>query len=189
MDDAFSAWRRFLESCAVAGVVSYYFDLPHTPELEPAPDTVAKIREAFPSTSRRFPVPRDRIDEALDLMRVLEPLPTNRWGMAPVWLRAEASFALKTPSGDVWPDQDPTAFGGFETPSGVCLGTSRTNLSIQAKRTMALLLSVPEATDDDLARLVPWLQEHLPFRLSAKHWSRWTLTKNGRTYRGRRLAM
>ena len=109
--------------------------------------------------------------------------------MAPVWLRFSAGFDLKGPSGEVWPDQDPAKFGLFETPTGVRLGTSQTNLSMQAKRSMGLLLSVPNATDDEVAELARWLQTHLSFRLSPKHWSRWTLAKNGRTYWGRKLAV
>jgi hypothetical protein len=185
--DAFSAWRRFLDSCTVVTDASYYFHLPHTPELKPDRKTVRKIRKAFPPQGHRFPVPQDRIHEALDLMSELEPQPTNPWGMAPVWLNAHADFTLKTPSGDVWPSQNPTAFGSFETPAGVHLGAPSTHLNIEARRSMGLRLSIPEATDNDLATLIPWLQNHLPFRLSPKHWTRWTLNKNGRTYRGRRI--
>ena len=99
------------------------------------------------------------------------------------------AFVLKGPSGEVWRDQDPVGFGHFQTPTGVTLGASRTNLSLQAKRSMGLLLSVPNATDAEMAELVPSLQSQLPFRFSPKQWSRWTLAKNGRTYRGRKLAL
>lgn len=53
---------------------------------------------------------------------------------------------------------------------------------------MGIRLSIPDATDAEIASMVPWLQSRLPFRLSARQWSRWTLAKNGRTYRGRNLA-
>jgi hypothetical protein len=187
--DAFSSWRGFLESCTIADAVSCYFHLPHTPELEPARRTVRKIRKAFPAKGHRFPVPPDRIHEALDLMASLEPLPTNPWGMAPIWLSADAAFSLKTPAGNIWPNQNPTAFGAFETPTGVTLGTSRTTLHLEARRSLGLHLSIPEATDEDLTTLIPWLQAHLPFRLSPNHWTRWTLTKNNRTYRSHRLTL
>lgn len=189
VQDAFSSWRRFLDSCTAVVGVSYYFHLPHTPELAPSRKAVRQIRKAFPAQGHRFPVGADRINEALDLMHSLEPLPTNPWGMAPIWLSADADFTVRTPAGDIWPNQDPTAFGTFETPTGATLGTSRTSLHIEARRSMSLHLTIPEATDDDLTTLVPWLQDHLPFRLSPKHWTRWTLTKNGRTYRALRLAL
>jgi hypothetical protein len=187
--NAFENWHAFLAACASLHTVSYYFDLPHTPELTVEPEIDARIRREFPAVGRRFMVPVERIDEALDLLDDLEPQPTNPWGMAPVWLRGTADFSVRNPDGRLWPGQDPALFGSFETPTGVRLGASRTNLIVQAKRSMGLLLSVPEASDADLERLVPWLQEHLPFRLSPKHWSRWTLAKNRRTYRGRRIAI
>lgn len=166
-----------------------YFAFPDTPELKVDSHVKTKIGKAFPAAGNRYPVPFEKVNDALDLLVALEPQPTNRWGMAPVWLRFSCGFAVKRPDGEVWPDQDPTLFGSFETPTGVRLGTSFTNLSLQAKRSMALLLSVPNASDTDLVELVPSLQSDLPFQLSRKHWSRWTLTNNGRTYRGRRLLL
>ena len=52
---------------------------------------------------------------------------------------------------------------------------------------MGLTLTIPQATNVDLTTLRPWLQSHVPFRFSDKHWVRWTLNKNGSTYRPRRL--
>jgi hypothetical protein len=52
---------------------------------------------------------------------------------------------------------------------------------------MGLMLTIPDASDDDLAEVVPWLQAALPMRLAANHWTRWTLTKNGRSYRGKSI--
>ncbi len=186
--DAHQAWSGFLASCTVPTNVRCYFDLPQTPELTVEPSVRARIAEAFPAEGRRYPVPNDRVNEALDPLTSFEPQPTNPWGMAPVWLRFSAEFRLVDPAdGELWPGQEPERFGFFETPTGVRLGASRTNLSLQARRSMGMLLSIPNATDAELAVLVPWLQDRLPFRLSTKHWSRWTLAKNGRTYRGRKL--
>lgn len=187
--EAYSSWVHFLSACTSPGPITCYFDLPNTPELVVEPAVKFGIAKAFPSEGHRYPVPTDRISEALDLLATLEPQPTNQWGMAPVWLRLSANFSLKGPDGKIWLGQDRSDFGHFETQTGVRLGASHTNLTLEAKRSMGLLLSVPNATDADLADLVPWLQSHLPFRLSPKHWSRWTLAKNGRTYRGRKLTM
>ena len=188
--DAHAGWLGFLAACTRPANVHCYFDLPQTPELTVEPSVRARIAEVFPADRRRYPVPDDRVNEALDLLTSFEPQPTNPWGMAPVWLRFSADFRLMRPgAAELWPEQEPERFGYFETPTGVRLGASRTNLSLQARRSMGMLLSIPNATDADLAVLVPWLQDHLPFRLSAKHWSRWTLAKNGRTYRGRKLTL
>lgn len=170
--------------------VRCYFDLPQTPELTVESSVRSRIAEAFPADGRSYPVSDDKVKVALDLLTSLEPQPTNPWGMAPVWLRFSADFRLLRPaSGELWPDQEPQRFGYFETPTGVRLGASRTNLSLQARRSMGLLLSIPNATDADLAAVVPWLQGNLPFRLSTNHWSRWTLAKNGGTHRGQKLTV
>src|SRR5206468_1558574 len=130
-----------------------------------------------------------RADDALSLFESLEPLPTNRWGMAPVWLWFTADFQMRTPnSSELWPGQDPERFGHFQTPGGVMLGTSSTRLILPAKRSLGLSLSIPIASDADITAVVPWLQEARPMRLSAKHWTPCTLTKNGRSYRGKKIA-
>ena len=110
--------------------------------------------------------------------------------MAPVWLWFTAEFRLRSPTGpEPWPGQDPALFGHFKTPGGVTLGASSIRLILQAKHSIGLSLSIPEASDSDLARVVPWLQAALPMRLSSKHWTRWTLTENGRSYRGSKIAV
>jgi hypothetical protein len=187
--DAYDAWSRFLSACTVPGAITCFFDLPDTPELAVERSVRRLLGRTFPPAGRRFPVPTRRVPEALELLATLEPQPTNRWGMAPVWLRFSADFALRHPDGHLWPGQDRSEFGFFETPGGVRLGASMTNLSLQARRSMGLLLSVPDATDAEAVDLIPWLQSHLPFQLSPKHWTRWTLTKNGRTYRGQKLVL
>jgi hypothetical protein len=146
------------------------------------------IAGEFPGERGRHPVPWDRVDDALSIFESLEPLPTNQWGMAPVWLWFRAEFRMRLPgSHGLWPAQDPDRFNRFATPGGVRLGASVTRLSLEAKRSMALSLSIPRASDADLAEVVPWLQAALPMRLSSKHWTRWTLTQNRRSYRGRKI--
>ena len=108
--------------------------------------------------------------------------------MAPVWLWFQTTFDLRLPHEDrVWPGQDPALFGDFVTPAGLPLGQCRANLILQAKPALALQLTMPDASNAQLARAVPWLQAALPMRLSSKHWTRWTLANNGRSYVGRKL--
>ena len=135
-------------------------------------------------------MPPDRIDDAVGLFESLEPLPTNPWGMAPVWLSIVCDFRLRDPNGSgLWPGQDPQRFGGFRTPAGVRLGASSTVLNLHARRSLGLALSIPDAGDEDLAAVVPWLQNALPMRLSPKQWTRWTLTNSGTSYRGKRISV
>lgn len=185
--DALVRWRQFLDACTDASPIKCWFDFPQTPELTVDPAVVRLIAGKFPGVSHRHLVPRARLDEALSIFESLEPLPTNQWGMAPVWLWFTADFRMLSPRGDVWPGQDPGRFDDFVTPAGVSLGASSSRLILQAKRSLGLTLSIPDAKDDDLGEIVPWLQSALPMRLSPKHWTRWTLTKAGNSYRGKRI--
>jgi hypothetical protein len=165
-----------------------WFDFPMTPRLTADPKVVRQIAREFPGSRGRHPVPWDRAGEALSVFESLEPLPANPWGMAPVWLCFTAGFRILSPGGqELWPGQDPSRFGHFVTPGGVGLGASSSRLMVHAQRALALSLSIPRASDTDLAEVVPWLQAALPMRLSARHWTRWTLTRNKRSYRGRKI--
>lgn len=186
--DALNAWLRFLGMRAEASPISCWFAFPMTPRLTVDPEAVRLIAREFPGGRGSHSVPWDRADDALSIFESLEPLPTNQWGMAPVWLWFTASFRIRSPSSqELWPGQDPDRFDRFVTPAGVKLGASSTRLILQAKRSMGLSVSIPRASDTDLAEVVPWLQAALPMRLSSKHWTRWTLTKNKRSYRGRKI--
>lgn len=187
--DSLSTWLSFLDKRTEASPVSCWFDFPMTPGLAADPGVVRLIAREFPGDRGRHPVPRERAGDALSVFESLEPLPVNQWGMAPLWLWFTADFRLRSPSGqELWPGQDPGRFGHFVTPVGVKLGASSTRLILEAKRSMRLSLSIPRASDADLVEIVPWLQAVLPMRLSSKHWTRWTLTKNKRSYRGRKIA-
>ena len=188
---AWASWTRFLDACTEAAPIEAWFEFPRTPQLTLDPGVARLIESEFPRggpPSRRREVPGDRVDDALALFESIEPLPTNRWGMAAVWLWCTAEIRLRRPEGPgVWPGQDPALFGNFVTPTGVRLGTSSTRLVLHARRSLGLALSIPLATDADLARLGPWLEAALPVRLSPNHWSRWTLTGDATSYRGRRI--
>lgn len=190
--EAYASWWHFLRACTEPAAVEAWFDFPRTPEVVADPAVVRAVTEAFPAnprSARRRAIPIDRLTDAISLFETLEPLPTNRWGMAPVWLWFTADVRLRLPHAEVlWPSQDPALFASFRTPGGVTLGASSTRLVLHAKRSLGLSLSFPEATDEQLHEAGPWLQAELPMRLSAKHWTRWTLTKDGRSYRGTRLA-
>ena len=191
---ALQAWRGFLDSCGQAPEVHGMFRVDNGPG--PPADSRVKtlLDETFPSQGRSIhnlrPVPQSRIDEAVELISAISPQPADRWGNAAVSLFLDAQFLLRNPGGTgPWPGQERALFGDFETPTGVPLGVSSVRLGIGNSRSMGLMLTIPSATDADVGRLHPWLQEHLPFRLSSKHWTRWTLNKNGKSYRPKRLQL
>jgi hypothetical protein len=198
---ALEAWLQFLEARSVVDGVKAYFDFPQTPDLRVEPRTVRLIEGVFGKSAMRLTtrllrqpptaidVPPDRFDDAIELFESLNPLPTNEWGMAPVWLWFTADLKLRSMSGGVIPGQDPELFGRFQTPSGILLGQSSARLILQARISLGLTLSVPNTSDDELRAMVPWLEEKLPMRLSTKQWTRWTVTRSGNSYRGRKVGL
>ena len=198
---ALAAWRRFLETRTAVERSRAYFDFPQTPDLRVEPKTVSLIERTFGKSPMRLTtrllrqpptsidVPLHRFDEAADLLDSLAPLPTNEWGMAPVWLWFTADFKVRSMDGGIVPGQDSARFGAFQTPSGIFLGQSSARLILQAHAALGLTLCLPEASDDELRQIVPWLEAELPMRLSKKQWTRWTLTKSRHSYRGRKLSL
>ncbi|WP_208719881.1 hypothetical protein [Amycolatopsis circi] len=73
--------------------------------------------------------------------------------------------------------------GGFAVDGyGRILGASGVRATIgSASSSMSLWLSFP--ADDRLGPAAAQAQSHAPVRLSAKHWRRWTPSKNGNGYR------
>lgn len=193
--DAYAAWAAFLEACTAVGSIRSHFDVRSKTFLTPEPHLEPAISAAFPIDGPSDiplgkdcrPVPKMRIAEAVDLLAELTPSAVDKWGNmnARLWVRAD--FELCGRNGQVWPGQDRELFGNFLTSGGFELGSSHSFLELGARQGMSLCLSLPNATDDDIDLLIPWLQAHLPFTLRADRWSRWTLTKGGHSYRGRKL--
>lgn len=68
------------------------------------------------------------------------------------------------------------------------LGESFMYARISETSTANLFLSLPfEEVTESAIELVKRIQEHFPARLSSKHWKRWTLAKNGKSYVGRKI--
>jgi hypothetical protein len=126
-------------------------------------------------------VAAERVSEALDFLTEIDPQPaSNRAGTVRVWLTGECTFRVRDPaSGHVLPGQDTHRYGGREYDWSVPLGTSALKLSLSNRARLAIDLCLPDADDQLLVRVVPWLQTNLPCKLSAKHWNRWTATSTG----------
>jgi hypothetical protein len=69
----------------------------------------------------------------------------------------------------------------------VPLGTSSIHLTLHTHATLGIELCIPDADDEVVRRVVPWLQESLPFTFSPKQWRAWTPTKS-RSFKARRMA-
>lgn len=82
---------------------------------------------------------------------------------------------------------DTDAFGRFAVDGyGRLLGASGARATFgTTASSLSLWLAFP--ADDRLHDAAAHVQEHLPFRLSTKHWRRWRATKDGQSYRATRI--
>jgi hypothetical protein len=184
----------FLEACTepVASRV-YSFRVLEVPQLDPVPRLEGELQRRFGRYVDRFGdypgIPEASVDAALDFLDEIDPQPTNRWGMAPIWFWVSSQFRILDPAtGQPMPGQDPSQFSGVEYEWRVPLGSSGLRLILHNQAQIGIELCIPDADRDTLGRLIPWLQEHLPFRLSPKHWRAWTPTKSG-SFKARKLAV
>lgn len=177
---AYAATMSFLQVCTEPlGRVEYSFTVHDVPELQPPRHLERELERRF-GRGRRIIFDEEELPDALDLLDHIHPQPTNRWGMAPIWLEAATKFRLVDPrTGRSLANQEDRLFRlvGFD---------NRLRLFLDNRARLQLEFCLPHA-DDELLRLVlPWLQEHLPCKLSRKQWRTWTSTKSG-SLRARKL--
>lgn len=162
----------------------YSFAVHDVPELPPEPSFDRELRRRF---GKAEVVEEHRVSDALDFLDEIDPQPTNRWGMEPIWFSESFDFRILDPSGrHPLPGQVRERFHGAEYEWGVPLGSSHLRLILNNGASIAIELCIPDADDALLNRMIPWLQRHLPFKFSPKQWRAWTATKSG-SFKSRRL--
>jgi hypothetical protein len=185
---AYETTIGFLDQCTVPdGRRAYVVFFPAvrvSPRVEPPAGLRDQVERRF---GRAGEIPEGRIGDALDFLDEIAPQPTNRYGMAWVWVKVQCRFRLLDPgTGRPVPGQDPRRFGGVEYVWSLPLGASRISLSLHNQAALAIDLCIPDPTEDLLRRLIPWLAASLPFKFSSKHWRVWMPTKKG-SFRSKRL--
>jgi hypothetical protein len=182
---------QFLERCTEPiEPIDYCFRIHDVPGLRNNPTLQQEVARQFLEGHTRFPFAATEADRALDFLESQLPQPTNEYGMAPLWLWLVTRVRLRDPdTGVVLPGQDPERYGLSQADGGILLGTSRVQLVLDNAARMTVGFSFPDLDDDQLRELVPRLQAHLPFTLSRKHWKRWTASKSGNGYLGRRITL
>lgn len=86
------------------------------------------------------------------------------------------------------PFQSRVDYDEFEVAWQIFLGESGMYARISEKSTAGIFLSLPfEEVSSECRELVGRIQNAFPVRLSAKHWKRWTLSKAGKSYVGRKI--
>jgi hypothetical protein len=176
--DAYERTIAFLHACTQpVGLIEYKFAVNNVPELKPVPGLERELRRRFGDYSH---IAAERVSDALAFLDDIDPQPTNKWGMAPLWFWAACRFRIIDPStARPLPGQDPERFNGLEYEWRVPLGTSALHLALHNRATLGIELCIPDADEEVLRRVVPWLQDYLPFKFSPKQWRAWTPTKAG----------
>ena len=185
---AYQRTMHFVETCTEqVGPTAQSFTVHDVPELPRQPDLEAELERRF-GPGRQVAIPSDRVDDALDLLDELHPQPVNQWGMAPLWFVRQLKFRILDPqTGQVLPGQDPQHFAGTEYEWRIPLGTSGLRLMLDNTARLGIELCIPNADSQLLDRVVPWLQDQLPCKLSPKQWRSWTPTKSG-SLKARKMA-
>jgi hypothetical protein len=161
------------------------FAVNDVPELKPVPGLERELRRRFGNYAR---IKAERVSDALDFLDDIDPQPTNQWGMAPLWFWASCRFLILDPStGRLLPGQNPERFHGVEYEWKVPLGTSYLRLILHNQASLGIELCIPDADEEVMRRVVPWLQKYLPFKFSPKQWRAWTPTKAG-SFKVRKMA-
>jgi hypothetical protein len=181
--NALGAIRTFLRECtAPVGRMDYSFTVHDVPDLPRQDDLERRLERRF-GRGAIVVLAEDEVDDALDFLDEIHPQPTNQWGMAPIWFRAAARFMLldprtKTPI----PGQTDHLFerAGYR---------NDLRLFLDNKARLGVSFCIPDADAATLDALVPWLQQHLPCKLSPKQWRSLTPTKSGSSLRVRVLDM
>jgi hypothetical protein len=182
---AYERTMGFLDACTASlDVLDHRFRLQRVPDLEPPVELARALRATFGDD---VALPTSRVPDALDFLDSIDPQPANRWGMVPVWFWTAAAFRILDPAtGRPLDGQDPERYGNVEYEPTVPLGTSGLHLILNDHAALGVELCIPAGDDDLVRRVVPWLQEHLPFRFSPKQWREWAPTRTG-TWKARRL--
>lgn len=185
---AYERTMSFLQTCTEPVSASRYrFAVHDVPELARQPDLEAELELRF-GQGKRVSVPADRVGEALEMLDDIHPSPRINGG----WHRCGSTWSQGSGSLTRRPDRPylartPGDSQGRSTCGASPLGTSSLSLNIHNSASLAINLCIPDADDEWLHRIVPWLQDHLPFKMSAKHWRSWTPTKTG-SFKSRRMA-
>lgn len=139
-------------------------------------------------THTQWRVRSDGIGATLDAVSGADSTAVTAHGHPVASLVWAAQVALVDPAtGTPYEGIDADAFGRFAADGyGRLLGASGVRATFgTTASSLSLWLGFP--ADDRLHDAAAHVQEHLPFRMSAKHWRRWRATKDGQSYRAAKI--
>lgn len=192
---AYESVQAFLDAAVVtvgAPELSFQLWAGGPPDIADRFEAFATARFGGPQgrqrTHTRWRVLPEHVDATLDALSSADsravtghghPLASLVWSaqVAPVDPAAETPYA----------GIDADTFGHFAVDGyGRLLGASGVRATFgTTASSLSLWLALP--ADDRLRAAAVHVQEHLPFRLSTKHWRRWGATKDGQSFRATKI--
>ncbi|MFK4728213.1 hypothetical protein ROT00_00845 [Agromyces mediolanus] len=192
--DAQARVQRFLAACTVpAEPAQWTFSISADGDPAATERLAAFAADVLGGPRRTQRVRRDWNVRPESVAEVLEAIEseigaTTKYGASLATLSQSLPVQLVDPAtGEPFAGLSPEAFGGFAVDDyGRLLGVSgvRAN-SGTAGSSLSLWLNLP--ADERLSPAARYLQDHLPFRLSTKHWRRWQPTRARDGYRSSKL--
>jgi hypothetical protein len=133
-------------------------------------------------------VPASELESLIHDVERLRPIPLLGYGGRSLVVHVYWHLILFDASGIQFPFQTRDSYEDFEVGTRLHLGESLVYARISENSTASLFLSLPfENVQPECIELANRINEAFPTRLSTKHWKRWTLTKKGTSYLGRKI--
>jgi hypothetical protein len=132
-----------------------------------------------------------QLSSALEIMDRLNQIPADKHGFGVLSLSYKLEFAFRSAAtGEVLPFQSQQDYLNWEGDYERFLGRSVLTVDLSAHSHASAFFSFPfEEWSSEAAHLAWFIQSALPFRISEKRWKRWSLTKSGQSYVGRKVAV
>ena len=193
-DEAFQRMQRFVEACTEPASQSWRFEIytggppASTEQLSTLATELFGGPRLRSQTQTEWNVPPESVNHALDALIAVGTGAVTTYGRSLAALTCSTSVRLIGPSTSApYPDVTPDAFGRFTVDGyGRLLGESGIRATLgNAASSLSLWLNLP--ADERLSPGARHLQDHLPFRLSAKHWRLWRPTRNANSYRSSKI--
>jgi len=172
--EAYAKSERFVMANSVLTAARVQrFSIEEVPELPDPAAWVPAFRDQFGGGERRIPIADDQVDMALSFLESVDPQPSNRWGMAPLWFSTIWNFQVLDPAtGKPFQGQDGSRYSDFEYDWRTPLGTSWATLTLSNRASFHIDLCLPDLNLDRLPAVIDALQATAPFQFARKHWRR-----------------
>ena len=139
-------------------------------------------------TGHQWEINAPSLNQIVDQFEKLRPVPHAGFAADALVVHATWNLVLADKERKPLPHQDKDNYMRYEVGYELCLGESLVYARISETTTANLFLTLPfENVTDDARRLAAEIESQFPCRLSSKHWKMWRLTKNGRSYVGRKI--